>query len=400
MHSPASVASSRFREPPLALHDLTPYFDRHQVPDNGRELVKQILGGDPVRRVGGGRSNVVVRYLSRKMGRVIQAESRNFELAFLEQSGRDPNIRFFFCQPTSLAVRIIDAKGPARRARTVPDYFVLHERDGFYFVECKPLSVLEKSAASSGRFIRDGSRWRWPAAEEAAAEFRFGYRVFTSDAVNLLWIRNVRYFSDFVDADCPDPERAQAVADRIAAVRSVRVHELLADTGADPQIVWWLLANGRIAADLQQERCFDLHTSWVHASDTANKWNIRHSGETAVVRNEDAPAGGTGEPEPPAGRDAPEPGDDNEPRRLERWNRRYRAFTRQDFVHYYDIGPRSADRDRTSPQRTPSTSASYAVNVRARSQASVRNQRVRTHCVQPSEPERCTRSGTTVGSIR
>ena len=47
---------------------------------------------------------------------------------------------------------------------------------------------------------------------------------------------------------------------------SIRVHELLADTGADPEIVWWLLANGRIAADLQRELCFDLDTSWVHAS--------------------------------------------------------------------------------------------------------------------------------------
>ena len=85
-----------------------------------------------------------------------------------------------------------------------------------------------------------------------------------------------------------------------------------------------------------------------------------HSGETAVVRNEDAPAGGTGEPEPPAGRDAPEPGDDNEPGRFERWYRRYRAFTRQDFVHYYDIGPRSAD----PRSRQPSANALHQRVIR------------------------------------
>ena len=27
----------------------------------------------------------------------------------------------------------------------------------------------------------------------------------------------------------------------------------------------------------------------------------------------------------------------------QRWNRKYRAFTRQDFGHYYDIGARSAE---------------------------------------------------------
>ena len=163
-------------------------------------------------------------------------------------------------------MRITGAKSRRRRTRTVPDYFILHEEEGFYFVECKPLSVLEKSAASSGRFVQKGSAWSWPAAEEAAAEFGLGYRVFTPETADLFWVRNVRYFSDFVDAACPDVPRAQTVADRVAAAGSIRVHELLADTDADPDIVWWLLANGRIAADLQRELCFDLDTSWVHAS--------------------------------------------------------------------------------------------------------------------------------------
>ena len=90
--------------------------------------------------------------------------------------------------------------------------------------------------------------------------------MFTTETADRFWVRNLRYFSDFVDAACPDPKLAQAVADRVAAARSIRVHELLADTDADPDILWWLLANGRIAADLQRELCFDFDTSWVHAS--------------------------------------------------------------------------------------------------------------------------------------
>ncbi len=265
-HAPVSAASSSFSELPLTADELTRAFDQHHVPDKGRQLVQQVLHGDPVRRVGGGGGNVVVRYASRKMRRVIQAESRNIELVFLEQCEHDPNVLFFLCQPTHLSVRITDAKGRPRRIRTVPDYLVLREEEGFYFVECKPLSVLEKSAAASGRFVREGSGWSWPAAAEAAAEFGLGYRVVTSEIADLFWVRNVHYFRDFVDAACPDSERAQAVADRVAAARSICVHELLADTDADPDIVWWLLANGRIAADLQRELCFDLDTSWVHAS--------------------------------------------------------------------------------------------------------------------------------------
>ena len=251
---------------PGGLPELTRYCDIHHLPERGRAVVHQALVGDPVRRVGGGGRSVVVRYPSHKMGCVIQAESRNVELVFVEQCEHDPNVLFFLCQPTDLFVRITDAKARRRRIKTVPDYLVLHEEEGFYFVECKPLSVLEKSAADSGRFVRKGSDWSWPAAEKAAAEFGLGYRVFTSEIADRFWVRNVCFLDDFVDAACPDPERAQAVTAWVATARSIRVHELLADTDADPEIVWWLLANGRIAADLQRELCFNLDTSWVHAS--------------------------------------------------------------------------------------------------------------------------------------
>ena len=266
IHAGERPPSSRTPARPLPSDELTRHFDRHQVPERGRRLVLDLLDGEPVRRVDGGGRSVVVRYASRKMGRVIQAESRNVELVFVEQCEHDPDVLFFLCQPTRLSVRITDAKKRIRSVWTVPDYLVLHREDGFYFVECKPLSELEKSAASSRRFVRKGSGWSWPAAEEAAAEFGLGFRVFTPDTADRFWVRNVRYFSDFVDADCPDPQRATEVTDRVRAVRSIRVHELLADMDADPEIVWWLLANGRVVADLQRELCFNLDTSWVHAS--------------------------------------------------------------------------------------------------------------------------------------
>ena len=265
-HARDSASSSRPPDRLLPPDELTRHFVRHRVPECGRELVLKVLEGEPVRRVGGGRRSVVVRYASRKMRRVIQAESRNVELVFVEQCEHDPNVLFFFCQPTRLSVAITDAKGRVRPVTTYPDYLVLHEEEGFYLVECKPLSELQKSVASSGRFVREGSGWSWPAAEQAAAAFGLGYRVFTTETADRFWVRNVRYFSDFVDTACPDPERAQAVADRVAAAQSIRVNELLADADADPEVLWWLLANGRIAANLQRELCFDLDTSWVHAS--------------------------------------------------------------------------------------------------------------------------------------
>ena len=126
-----SASSSPPPNRPLSLNELTWHFDRHEVPECGRELVLSVVDGEPARRVGGGRRSVVVRYASRKMGRVIQAESRNVELVFAERCEHDPRVLFYFCQPTTLRVCITDAKGRVRPVTTYPDYFVLHEEEGF-----------------------------------------------------------------------------------------------------------------------------------------------------------------------------------------------------------------------------------------------------------------------------
>ena len=97
-HTPASVPSARSSELPVAFNDLTAYFDRHQVPDNGRQLVQQILHGDPVRRVGGGGRNVVVGYSFRKMGCVSSVNATWLR-----------NVRFFVI--SSVFRRRVDASG-------------------------------------------------------------------------------------------------------------------------------------------------------------------------------------------------------------------------------------------------------------------------------------------------
>ncbi len=246
--------------------DLEAFFEHHHVPTAGREFVRKALTGPPVRRVRSSGGNVVARFASHKMGRVIQAESRTLELAFVEYCEYTSEVVLYLCQPGELYVRITDSRGRERRVRHVPDYLVLDD-NGFSLVECKPVDKLQRDAASANpKFTRDDSGWRWPAAEDAAAELGLAYRVFSSENVNPIWIRNVRFFSDYIEVDCPDSELAQTVMNRISRAGAMRVCDAMALVDGKSEIVWWLLANGEILADLQCERVFETDTSWVYSS--------------------------------------------------------------------------------------------------------------------------------------
>ena len=135
------------------------------MPESGRRPVLAALAGDPVRRVGGGRGNVVVRYNSRKMGCVVQAESRSVELPFVYRCEFDPHVLLHLCQPARLHIRPRDSRGRPRRRPYVPGFLVYDDRTGFRFVECKPVSALEADHAKpSPKFAHgEDGRWTFPA---------------------------------------------------------------------------------------------------------------------------------------------------------------------------------------------------------------------------------------------
>ena len=245
---------------PRGLPNLEALLERQILPEAGRAFVREAFTSDPARRVGGGSRNTVVRFASRKMMSVIQCESRTVEYAFAARCEHDPNTRLFLCQPPPLSVRIPNSKNRPRARNLTFDYLVYHEDDGFALVECKPQPQLEKDP----RFERDGDRWRFPAAEAAAAELGLKILVFSSEEINPTWLRNVQFFADFVGVECPDRALCDAVLDRVGKARSLRVSTLLELMGGRTEALWWLVANHHVAADLERELIFDRDWGWVH----------------------------------------------------------------------------------------------------------------------------------------
>ena len=65
----------------LTSDELLSWFQRRELSPQARDVVEKIRSSRPARRVGSGRGNVPVRFASRKMGMIIQAESRTVEFA-------------------------------------------------------------------------------------------------------------------------------------------------------------------------------------------------------------------------------------------------------------------------------------------------------------------------------
>ena len=168
---------------PDGMASLMHYFERFGVTPNGQQVVLETFKA-PSRNVGRGRFNTSMKIASRKMGRDIQAESRTGEAPFAQKCEEDPNVVFYLCQPYPICVQQINSKSHVSKRQRRFDYLVLSisenpDEAGFWVVECKPQEKLEAEARKpNANYTWDGSRWRFPAAEEAAKELGLRFRVF------------------------------------------------------------------------------------------------------------------------------------------------------------------------------------------------------------------------------
>ena len=98
------------------------------------------------------------------------------------------------------------------------------------------------------------------------AHLGLGVWVYSSEDINPIWVRNVDWLRDYVGAECPDRELCEQLRERVRKVRSMRVSMVLGLLGDRTEVLWWLVANNHLAADLEGELLCDRDWAWVHDS--------------------------------------------------------------------------------------------------------------------------------------
>src|SRR5690242_9869060 len=108
----------------LALHA---YCRRLALRPEVRDLLAAIRSAPPSRTPRTGRGNVAVWYPSKKMGRIIKAESAKVEFAFLLEAEHDDAVIEFYDQPPPIPLAYRDARGRLQRPLHTADYFVFRD---------------------------------------------------------------------------------------------------------------------------------------------------------------------------------------------------------------------------------------------------------------------------------
>lgn len=239
----------------LSSNGLTALCQRLGLSEEARAMVESIRSAPPSRRVRGAAGNVVVRYPSRKMGVVIQAESHRNELAGIYEKEHDPDTLEFYDQPPPIKLLYQASSGRPVGVLHTPDYFVIRT-DSIGWEEWKTEEELPKlSEKMPNRYLRgEEGRWRCPPGEHYASQFGFFYRVRSSAEIDWVLQRNLLFLEDYLRADCPPvaENTAGVVLALVTGQPGVRLDELLRQLeGASSDDLYTLIATDRLYVDLR-----------------------------------------------------------------------------------------------------------------------------------------------------
>jgi hypothetical protein len=190
----------------LTQTQLLQLYQQLGLSETTQTIVDRIRASPPARRVVSGRGNVCVRYPSRKMGVIIQAESHKNELAGIYEMEHDPNTLEYYDQPSPIHLVYQAKSGRQVTVRHTPDFFVLRT-DSISWEEWKTEPELERlTEQMPHRYVRaESGRWRCPPGEAYAQPLGLCYHVRSSAEIDWIFQRNLHFLEDYLREECPDP---------------------------------------------------------------------------------------------------------------------------------------------------------------------------------------------------
>ncbi|MBU0493749.1 MAG: DDE-type integrase/transposase/recombinase [Chloroflexi bacterium] len=239
----------------LSHDELRRVCQRLGLSNQAQAVIEEIRSAPPARRVRSAAGNVSVRYPSRKMGVIIQAESHRNELAGVYEKEHDRDTLEYYDQPPPIKLAYQAKSGRPVGVLHTPDYFVIRT-DAVGWEEWKTEEGLVRLVDQMPhRYVQgaDG-RWRCPPGERYAEPLGFFYRVRSSAEIDWIFQRNLLFLEDYLRADCPPvgAEATQAVLTLVAAEPGLPLAELLrraARTSSDD--IYTLIATAQVYVDIR-----------------------------------------------------------------------------------------------------------------------------------------------------
>jgi putative transposase len=212
----------------LSNTDIERQFVRFNTPESGRSLVRQARANGPVRKLQSNTDSVRTRYISRKMGRALFAESRTVELPAIVLREADQAIHELWPQPFTIDLIVEAPAGGRTRRQHTPDLLLVSEEEGFLVEEWREEKRLLRLAMERPHLFHkdDEGCWHYKPAEEYFAKAGIKYRLRSADELPRIYIANLHFLEDYSKEEAPlvpseEVARLRALLEQQASIRHV-----------------------------------------------------------------------------------------------------------------------------------------------------------------------------------
>ena len=198
-----------------------------------------------------------VYYPSKKMGFVLQLQSRTVEFVVALILERDPHILAYYDQPTGLKLKYKSRSGRTTVPITTADFLTVDTQYSVEIVEAKHRDNMASLAERSpSRYVQDvNGNWTCPPGEAAAARLGARYRIWIPSEREEVFFRNAQFLEDYFLEESPllDPSSTQKIGNLLSANGGFLKLESLLNKLDDSSCLYRAIAMNELYFNLERD---------------------------------------------------------------------------------------------------------------------------------------------------